>query len=67
MQFTRVAAVASHYSAAAGFVAPTAASLAGLIVVLAIPLLPALLLIAVGWFRRRRSAARMRAAETPAR
>lgn len=49
-----VAAVASHYSRSTGFMAPTAASLAGLIVVIAIPLLPALMLVAVGWFRRRR-------------
>lgn len=49
-----IAAGASHYVPDTGVMEPTAASLAGLIVVVGIPLLPALLLIAFGWLRRRR-------------
>jgi hypothetical protein len=60
-----IAAVASHYFPDTGFMAPTVASLAGLIVVVAIPLVPALLLMAVGWFRRRQSARGLTGSETP--
>jgi hypothetical protein len=61
-----IAAIASHYFPDTGFMAPTVASLAGLIVVIAIPLVPALLLVVVGWFRRRRQSPRgITSGETP--